>query len=60
MKQVESTHGKRVEELLRELYVDKNMTMEEIATYLNISYPTITHWIQKSGIYHKRIKLEDR
>lgn len=60
MKQIESTYGKEIEEILRELYVDKDMTMEEIAEYLHISYPTITHWIQHAGIYHKRIRLEDR
>lgn len=42
--------GRDVAELLRELYVDKRHTQEEIARALGITRPTVTSWLREFGI----------
>lgn len=55
--QTETNQGEEIEELLRRLYVDENLTYHEIAETLHISYVTVGRWLRKSGIRSRRINL---
>ena len=59
MKAIEQTHGGDIEEIMRVLYVEHEMTIYELAQHLNISYLTAQRWLKRAGIYSKRIALGD-
>ena len=54
---VEQTKGVEIEEELRRLFVDENKSTEEIANYLSISYVSAFRWLQRAGIYSRKLKL---
>ena len=47
MRSVERKYGKKLEDLLFEMYVDKEMTQDEIAKEIGISQPTLAVWMAK-------------
>ncbi len=47
---VQERTGRALEDLLRELYVDKRHTQEEIATALGVGRMTIATWLREYGI----------
>jgi DNA-directed RNA polymerase sigma subunit (sigma70/sigma32) len=49
-KVVQLSTGRDVDELLRELYVDQNRTLEEIGKALGVSRETVRQWILDAGI----------
>lgn len=42
--------GRDVTELLRDLYVDKRHTLQEIATALGVNRETVRQWLEREGI----------
>lgn len=42
--------GREVPDLLRELYVDKRHSQQEIATALGVSRAQIQYWLRQHGI----------
>lgn len=59
MKTIENQNKEEIEELLRRLFVDDNLTQEQIAEKLQISYVTVLRWLRMAGIRHRRINLGD-
>ena len=58
-KAIESIRGNSIEEILRELYVDQNMTTHEVAGALKVNYTTAFRWLKAAGIYsHKLSSLK--
>lgn len=57
MKEVEEEHNESIEEILRNLYVDHNLPVLDIAYKLKISYPTCTHWLKLAGVYSRKINF---
>ena len=55
MKSIESEKNELIEEVLRKLYVDKNMTTNQVAHELSINYSTAFDWLKKSGIYSHQL-----
>ena len=49
-KAVHASTGREPAELLRELYVDKRHSQEEIAAALGISRATVQAWLREYGI----------
>lgn len=49
-KLVTTVTGKPVEDVLRELYVDKRHSQQEIADHLSISRDTVVSWLREYGI----------
>lgn len=47
---VERRTGRNLAELLRELYVERRATQEEIAGTLGVHRVTVTRWLQDYGI----------
>lgn len=47
---VEERTGRQLEELLRDLYVGRRHTQEEIADALKVSRPTVKNWLADFGI----------
>lgn len=44
------------EEVMRTLYVDKRMTMQEIANELDVNLRTIQRWLQECGIKARKMQ----
>lgn len=57
MKQIEVREGALIEELLRQKYVDENKTVKKIANELQISYVTVIKWLNKAGIYSRKLSI---
>jgi len=55
--ELEDKHNNSIEEILRFLYVDQNMTYHQITKELNISYVTVKRWLKRAGIYSKRLNI---
>jgi len=45
MKLVEQAHGKEIDVLLRDMYLEKHMTMREIADALGVGVATVKDWL---------------
>jgi transposase-like protein len=55
---LEEKFGIGIEELLRSLYVDQNMSITDIGKELGCTYVTIFKWLQRAGIRSRKIKFE--
>lgn len=58
MKRIEKERGAQIEEVLREMYVDRKMTIEAIAFELNIAYVTAFQWIKFANISSRGFNME--
>ena len=54
---VEKEYGVRIEDLLRKLYVDDNLSEEKISQMLNLHINTIKKLLPKAGIYSHRLNI---
>jgi len=59
MKQIETKLGGDIEEILREMYVDKHMSVQDMSTELEISYVTVLKWLKLAGVRSRRLKKVD-
>lgn len=50
MKWIELKHDKKIEDLLYEMYIEKEMSIREISSKLDIHYHTVNKWIKLIGI----------
>jgi transposase-like protein len=57
MKLIELERGVKLEEILRQLYVDEHKSIENIAKNLNISYVTVIKWLKLAGIYSRKLDI---
>lgn len=58
MLQYEAERGMPIEEILRRMYVDDNLSMMQISKQLNLSYPEVNKWIKQAGIYSHKLQLD--
>jgi len=58
MKLAETKIGGDIEEILRYLYVDKNMPVKDMCKVLGTSYVTTLKWLELAGIYSRKIRVE--
>lgn len=58
MKQVETKIGGDIEEILRVLYVDKDLSVSKINEILGTSYVTTLKWLELAGIHSRRLKVD--
>ena len=60
MKRIEQIYGNgdSLEELLRKMYVEREMTIKEIADELNCSSGTIYKWLKMADITTRKMKWE--
>ncbi len=54
---IEEEHHLQIEELLRRLYVDEGLSIQELATRINVTYLTAHRWLKKAGIYSHKLSL---
>lgn len=52
---IEKVHNEKVEEILRQLYVDNNMTIKEMAEYLGIGSGTVHSWLKQADITARKM-----
>ena len=57
MKQIETKLGGDIEEILRELYVDQDLSVMAISEQLGISYVTTHKWLELSGVRSRRLRV---
>ena len=50
MKWIEFEKGMKLEELLHDLYVEKQLSIREIAEKLGVHYHTVNSWLKQIGI----------
>ena len=54
MQLIEAEHGQSIEALLRSLYVDQELGVEDIATKLGLTKGTVSRWMARFGILARR------
>lgn len=57
MKQIETKLGGDIEEVLRHLYVDRDLSVMRISQILGISYVTTHKWLKLSGVRSRKIEV---
>lgn len=55
MIEIEREFGKDLEDILRELYVDKHLKKDDLANYLGITEVTLGEWLEKANIKSRRL-----
>lgn len=55
MLSIESKYGVSIQEILRRLYVDEELTIEQIASKLKINHITCRKFMTLSGIYSRSL-----
>lgn len=59
MNQIEAMTGEGIEETLRRLYVDEEKSAHQICDELQLSYATTLKWLRLSGVYSRRLDIEE-
>lgn len=54
-RRIEREYKMPIEDLLREMYVDKEMTMKEISETLDVNLRTIQRWVKECGIKARKM-----
>ncbi len=54
MQVLEAERGKPIEVILRELYIDQGLTIEQVAGKLGFGSGTISRWLDRAGIVARR------
>ena len=54
MQLIEAEHGLPIEQLLRALYVDEELGVEQIADRLRLTKGTVSRWMARFGIPARR------
>lgn len=57
MKLIELNRREPIEETLRRLYVDENLSHHDMAKELGISYVSVGKWLNKAGIYSRKLNI---
>ncbi|MCL8207262.1 MAG: DUF1804 family protein [Actinomycetia bacterium] len=55
--EVEATWGRPLAEILRELYIEQNLTIPEVADRLGVAWSTVLRWLRKAGITPRRWRI---
>ena len=58
MQRMEAQQGRPIEDILWDLYVSRDMTIPEVATYLGISNTSVHSWLKRCGIERRRVRYE--
>lgn len=54
---IEERYQTSIEELLRRMFVDENKTIDEMLDELGVSYLTLLKWLDKAGIYSRKLSI---
>jgi transcriptional regulator with PAS, ATPase and Fis domain len=58
-KEIEQTEGKPIRQVLIDLFNEQRLNLSQAAERLGVAQPTLTQWVQKSGL-RMRVILEDQ
>lgn len=50
MKYLELQRGERIEDILHKMYVEKGMSIRDIASELDVHYHTVNSWLKQINI----------
>lgn len=59
MLRLEREYNTSIEELLRSMYVDQNMTIKDIANELILSVGIVFRWMNMANISTRKIKFKE-
>ena len=54
MQRIEARLGRPMDEILRELYVDRGLTLAEAGTELGVTKGAVSRWLERFGIEARR------
>lgn len=54
MQRIEATRGRSIEDILRELYIDRGLTVEQVGADLGITKGAASRWLDRFGIETRR------
>lgn len=54
MQRVEARFGKSIDQVLRELYVDEGLTVEQVGAKLGITKGAVSRWLERWSIETRR------
>ena len=58
MRLIEALAHQEIEEVMRQLWVEEELTVTDITKQLRISRETTRKWLRKAGIHSKRLHLD--
>lgn len=58
MEELERHYEMNISELLRHIYVDWNYSKEQLADVLQINRNTASDWLERCGVYSKRLDVK--
>lgn len=50
MQRIEAVRGQSMDAILRDLYVDRQLTLEDVAADLGITKGAVSRWLERFGI----------
>jgi predicted DNA-binding protein YlxM (UPF0122 family) len=59
MRLIESLAHQEIEEVMRQLWVEEELSLDEVCKQLNVSRYTIVKWKQMAGIYSRKLGIKD-
>jgi len=59
MREVEARFGDSIENVIREFYISKNKTLEELADLFGVNISTVWLWMLKLGIPTRQWRLPE-
>lgn len=57
MQRMEAARGRPIEDILYDLYVRQNLTMEQVARELGVTTATVLDWLKRCHIPRRRIQF---
>lgn len=54
MQLIEARRGRPIDEILRELYIERGLTLEEVGSDLGITKGAASRWLERFGIPRRR------
>ena len=54
MQRLEASLGKPMDQILRELYIERGLTVEQVGAELGITKGAVSRWLERFGIQARR------
>jgi response regulator of citrate/malate metabolism len=59
MRLIESLAHQDIEEVIRQMWVEEELSLDEVCKQLNVSRYTIVKWKIQAGVYSRKLGIKD-